>query len=271
MNLILRFCKSYASHTKEIRHKFGFSRINDELRTSARRGANQTVTANKHADQDPFVSNATMSTDRKIKEGSYLAKAYDLKSVDAARDLYDEWADTYGKDMDDASYIAPALAAAALAAALAAHLQPEGSEGLLAKARILDAGCGTGYCGVSLSKLGARLIDGADLSPGMLEHARKTGVYGELKTADLSRPIAEVPSGSYDAVICVGTLTHGHVGPAALSEFNRLVKSPGVRRNCSKVINSKKCTCMELLPNGMRYVLNKIRPLYESEHRKVLN
>ena len=32
---------------------------------------------------------------------------------------------------------------------------------------------------------------------------------------------------SYDVVVCVGTLTHGHVGPAAFGEFVRLARPGG--------------------------------------------
>lgn len=32
----------------------------------------------------------------------------------------------------------------------------------------------------------------------------------------------------YDAVICVGTLTEGHVGPGVLGEFVRVVKKGGI-------------------------------------------
>ena len=74
--------------------------------------------------------------------------------------------------------------------------------------------------------LGATTIDGVDLSPGMLERAKATGVYRRLAPADLSRPLP-VSADSYDVVVCVGTLTHGHVGPAAFGEFVRLARPGG--------------------------------------------
>ena len=55
----------------------------------------------------------------------------------------------------------------------------------------------------------------------MLERARATGAYRSLEPADLTRPLP-TPADAYDAVVCVGTLTHGHVGPEALAEFVRI-------------------------------------------------
>ena len=134
-----------------------------------------------------------------------IERAYSLSDPDEARALYDEWAGTYDDDLasDSQGYVAPAVAADAVASA-------SGVDG-----EILDAGCGTGLVGVALAERGARSIDGVDLSPGMLAKAKETGVYRRLAPADLSRPLP-VSADSYDVVVCVGTLTHGHVGPGGV-------------------------------------------------------
>lgn len=49
---------------------------------------------------------------------------------------------------------------------------------------VLDLGCGTGLCGPLLKPL-ARAMTGVDLSPNMLEMARKRGLYDELVCSDL--------------------------------------------------------------------------------------
>lgn len=75
-------------------------------------------------------------------------------------------------------------------------------------------------------KLGAKHIDGIDISPGMLEVAERTGVYDSLSVGNLTE-ILDIPSRLYDAVICVGTMTEGHVGPEPFDEFVRVVKPGG--------------------------------------------
>lgn len=146
-----------------------------------------------------------------------IERAYSLADADEARALYDEWAGSYDEELaaDSQGYVAPVVAAETVADVV-------GVDG-----EILDAGCGTGLVGVALAARGARTIDGVDLSPGMLEKATATGAYRRLAPADLSRPLP-VEADSYDVVVCVGTLTHGHVGPAAFGEFVRLARPGGV-------------------------------------------
>jgi SAM-dependent methyltransferase len=93
---------------------------------------------------------------------------------------------------------------------------------------ILDAGCGTGLTGVALASQGATIIDGIDLSPGMLRAAERTGKYRHLATADMLKPL-RLPSDKYDVVTCVGTFTTGHVGPVpAFPELLRVLKAGGI-------------------------------------------
>ena len=146
----------------------------------------------------------------------YVQRSYGLAGPDDARALYDEWAGTYDADLADPSqeYVAPAHAAETV-------VRVAGVAG-----EILDAGCGTGLVGLALVERGATRIDGVDLSPGMLERARDTGAYRHLQPADLTRPMP-TPADAYDVVVCVGTLTHGHVGPGALGEFVRVTRPGG--------------------------------------------
>lgn len=95
------------------------------------------------------------------------------------------------------------------------------------KSRILDAGTGTGIVGKVLQNLGYTNIDALDISQKMLDEAKKLNVYKEFFCAPLSaEPIAEIPTNQYDGLICVGTLTVGHVKPVAFDEILRVVK-PG--------------------------------------------
>ncbi|KAM0211909.1 hypothetical protein ACHAPQ_004181 [Fusarium lateritium] len=143
-----------------------------------------------------------------------------LKSTSLSETLmtYDEWAKTYNQDVEKEEYVAPQLAAEKL-------LNHLGSANIV-DAKVLDAGCGTGLVGEALMKLGAKNVDGIDISPGMLEVAERTGVYESLSVGNLAETL-DIPSGIYDAVICVGTMTEGHVGPEAFDEFVRVTKSGG--------------------------------------------
>lgn len=146
---------------------------------------------------------------------SFLSAVYAAKSPQELQSVYNDWAASYDTDLDSLGYSAPQKAANVLA-----QLLPPTSQ-----TRVLDAGCGTGLVGAALSRHGFKHIDGADLSPGMLKQAAKTGAYENLKEVDLSKPLEGT---NYDAVICVGTLTEGHVGPEALRHFAEAVKPGGL-------------------------------------------
>lgn len=150
----------------------------------------------------------------------FLTRIYAVETVDDCKRLYDDWSDTYDADLTgpQQNYVAPALIAKAVHAA-GGNLEGD----------IFDAGCGTGLSGKALVNVGAKTIDGVDVSPGMLKFAEKTGIYRHLATADLTKEIPDKGDASYDIVTCIGTLTHGHVGPTpALREFVRVVKSGGI-------------------------------------------
>ena len=161
-------------------------------------------------------------------QGDYLERAYALNSTAAAQDLYSEWAASYDKDLTDATYASPLKAVQALLAHLpSTSPDPEDRPDLT----VLDAGCGTGLvaeCLIPSAQLTGQsfVVDGVDLTPGMLDVAREKGVYRKLSTADLNEPLLIV-DGTYDIVMCVGTLTKGHVGPGVLREFVRVVRGAG--------------------------------------------
>lgn len=152
-----------------------------------------------------------MSEPRKL-----LDRVYALKNPAECESTYDEWAATYEHDTTQGmGYAAPTSAAERLI-----RLLPD-----RARAEVLDAGCGTGLVGAALAGHGLKTIDGIDLSSQMLEHARAKGIYRALNKADMTQRLP-LQDNSYDAVICVGTLTEGHVGPEALDELVRVAR-PG--------------------------------------------
>jgi 2-polyprenyl-3-methyl-5-hydroxy-6-metoxy-1,4-benzoquinol methylase len=145
-----------------------------------------------------------------------LERIYNLSGEpEACVDAYKDWATTYDQDtVDGMNYVGPRVAAERLAGLL----EPD--------ATVLDAGCGTGLAGVELAGLGFKTIDGMDISPDMLDEARKKGPYRHLKTEDMTGALS-YKRGAYDAVICVGIFTHAHVGPKGFNELVRVTRPGG--------------------------------------------
>ncbi|KAM0424964.1 hypothetical protein ACHAPT_009765 [Fusarium lateritium] len=149
-----------------------------------------------------------------------IERVLNLSSNADAQAAYDDWAESYDNDMlgDAEDYVAPGIAGEYVKR----YLAPRD----IGDVRILDAGCGTGLVGATLAKKGAKHTDGIDLSSGMLQVAQRTGAYRSLSVANLSQQL-DVPDHAYDVVVCVGTMTQGHVGPEAFDEFTRIVKPGG--------------------------------------------
>lgn len=161
------------------------------------------------------------------EESPYLDRVFAATSTEESRRLYNEWAATYDSDMQIHDFTAPRLVAEGVASGLKLnHLHRDPSQ-VLKGLRIVDAGCGTGTVGAELAKMGADDIDGLDISEGMLQIARKSGAYKNLKITDLTKRL-EFENGEFDALVCCGTFTQGHLGPEPLAEFVRIVKIGGV-------------------------------------------
>ncbi|GAW22119.1 hypothetical protein ANO14919_116540 [Xylariales sp. No.14919] len=151
-------------------------------------------------------------------ENSSVARARACRSQHDITALYAQWADTYDSDLKSGAqnYVAPSIVAETV-------LKLGGQ----AHGVVLDAGCGTGLVGTALAEGGVTTIDGLDLSPHMLRVAEQSGAYRSVFLGDLTKEVAK-PSQFYDLVTCVGTFTHGHVGPIpALREFVRVLRDGG--------------------------------------------
>jgi len=94
-----------------------------------------------------------------------------------------------------------------LSAALIDQVRPD------AKLDILDAGCGTGLCGPWVRGI-ARSLSGVDLSPRMLEQARRQP-YDRLVCGELTAFLNDSPA-QFDAVIAADVLIYfGDIQPLA--------------------------------------------------------
>ena len=151
-----------------------------------------------------------------ISAKALLERAHSLKNNAETQALYRDWANTYDETMlDGLGYLSPAKAAKLLTH----HLSDK-------SAAILDVGTGTGLVGAELAQLGYLKIDGIDYSAAMLEKARARDIYRQLIEADLNEPL-NIERENYDALICIGTFTHGHVGADCLDELFRIIKPGG--------------------------------------------
>ena len=92
--------------------------------------------------------------------------------------------------------------------------------------RIIDVGCGTGLVGVELEKGGFSNFDGIDISQEMIDIAKQRG-YAQLFIGSLNVSLP-CENNEYDAALCVGVFTHGHVGSNRLDELVRIVKPGGI-------------------------------------------
>ena len=142
---------------------------------------------------------------------------YKLKTTDEVMKYYDEWGkeNKYDKDMEDWNYTGPKETSKIF------NKYSSNKD-----IKIYDAGCGTGLVGVELKKYGFSNFYGADLSQKLLDLVPK-GLYQTLDKVDLNKSINKNDN-SYDAVMCVGTFTFGHVKPHALDEFIRIIKNKGL-------------------------------------------
>ncbi len=87
---------------------------------------------------------------------------------------------------------------------------------------VLEVGCGTGLILERLARVARRAV-GVDLSPGMLEHARRRGL--EVREADAaSLPFADE---SFDVACSFKVLAHVREIETAMAEMARVVRPGG--------------------------------------------
>ena len=151
------------------------------------------------------------------KDVSKKVPIYKLKTTEEIMKYYDEWGtdNKYDKDMVEWDYTGPKETVDTF------KKYANNKE-----IKIYDAGCGTGLVGVELKKNSYTNFDGVDLSQKLLDLV-PNGLYQNLSKADLNKPL-NISDNEYDAVLCVGTFTFGHVKPHALDEFIRITKNKGL-------------------------------------------
>ena len=152
----------------------------------------------------------------KHSQSTYVTDAAtNAKSSQEIVEIYDGWVEDYERRILGNGYSTPAVATWFFGR----YVRPEDGT-------VLDAGAGTGITGAILAPLGYRELVGIDITPSMLELARKKGVYKELRQMELGGPL-DFPDDSFAAVISTGVFAAGHAPPESFEELIRVTRPGG--------------------------------------------
>jgi predicted TPR repeat methyltransferase len=134
--------------------------------------------------------------------------------------LFDQYAPRFEAALlDDLAYRAPQLLFKAVIAVRNAAKKPAFFK------RAIDLGCGTGLGAGAFHKEVDHFI-GIDLSPGMIEEARATGLYAELEVDDMVEGLRTKPDASANLLLAADAMCYvGDIAPV-LVEAKRVL-APG--------------------------------------------
>ena len=155
-----------------------------------------------------------------MSRGDGLKNYEDLDLKDAKNDyrlteVYRDWAKKYDYDND---YVLGTVSQPKSVNLLSTRLKDK-------TAKIIDVGCGTGLVGENLKAKDFICFDGVDISEDMLSVAKYRG-YRNLFLGSLNKQLPLLDN-AYDAAMCVGVFTHGHVSSEGFNELCRIVKPGG--------------------------------------------
>src|SRR6266700_55300 len=145
---------------------------------------------------------------------SDMPKAY-------VQSLFDQYAPRFDEALlDHLDYRGPALLFKAVLKVCATERKP-------AFKRAVDLGCGTGLAAAAFAK-GVDQFVGIDLSPGMIERARASGLYAELDVADMVEGLRKRPDASADLVLAGDAMVYLADLAAVLAEVGRVLAAGGL-------------------------------------------
>ena len=149
-----------------------------------------------------------------LKNYEYL-DLKDAKNDDRLTEVYRDWAKKYDYDND---HVLGTVSQPKSVNLLSTRLKDK-------TAKIIDVGCGTGLVGEKLKAKDFIYFDGLDISKDMLSIAKSRG-YRNLFLGSLNKQLP-VLDDAYDAAMCIGVFTHGHVSSDRFNELCRIVKPGG--------------------------------------------
>ena len=139
----------------------------------------------------------------------------DAKNDNRLMEVYRDWAKKYDYDND---HVLGTVSQPKSVNLLSTRLKDK-------TAKIIDVGCGTGLVGEKLKAKDFINFDGLDISKDMLSIAKSRG-YRNLFLGSLNKQLP-VFDDAYDAAMCIGVFTHGHVSSDRFNELCRIVKPGG--------------------------------------------
>ena len=139
----------------------------------------------------------------------------DAKNDNRLTEVYRDWAKKYDYDND---HVLGTVSQPKSVNLLSTRLKDK-------TAKIIDVGCGTGLVGEKLKAKDFIYFDGIDISKDMLSIAKARG-YRNLFLGSLNKQLP-VLDDAYDAAMCIGVFTHGHVSSDRFNELCRIVKPGG--------------------------------------------
>lgn len=97
----------------------------------------------------------------------------------------------------------------------------------VARATVLDAGCGVGYGSAFLAETAERVV-GLDVSGDAIAYAQRRYVLPNVEFAVADLTALELPDGSFDAICMFEVIEHLADREAALAEAVRVLRGDGV-------------------------------------------
>jgi predicted TPR repeat methyltransferase len=136
--------------------------------------------------------------------------------------LFDQYAAKFDSALvEGLGYRGPTVLFEAVLSACQAHQKPANFK------HAIDLGCGTGLAAVAFAEMVDQII-GIDLSPGMIEKARATGLYAQLKVTDMLEGLRTTLDSSADLVLSADAMIYVADLFPVLKEASRVLASGGL-------------------------------------------
>ncbi|HEV7876582.1 tetratricopeptide repeat protein [Bradyrhizobium sp.] len=138
------------------------------------------------------------------------------------RRLFDQYADTFDTALlERLGYRGPQVLLEAVRSACLAHRKPAHFR------HAIDLGCGTGLAAAAFAEMVDRFT-GIDLSPAMIEKARATGLYAQLKVTDMLEGLRSTPDSSVEFVLSADAMVYVADLFPVLKEASRVLAAGGL-------------------------------------------